>query len=377
MSEIVTLHSSHTASPPAVPVRFAELMQQRLSPLRDFVAIGDGPPQSLPAMRFGEQSLALFGLNDEWLRAPPTPVQAWKLDMEDVVVRSVSGVIGDGRSLVVEDTLDHTTSEADGYKILHGGAIDLGVPAERLAGRWLSLLLGNSDNYFHFVLMNLARLFVIDAKDKRSLSGVLVPKTRFDWQREWIEDALAAAGLSALPRHVMSGASCVSIERLSLPWGAVDARGYCHPGAAAFIAGSDGPECGDAAVGDRIYVDRRGSAIRPLENEDELAQALAGRGFATVRLERMNVAEQRACFARAAVIVAPHGAGLTNLVFCRPGTRVIEIMPHTLLNWCYRRLAAIRWLDYDCVLSRSGGRTAPEATVSAHRVAVDHVLACL
>ncbi|WP_158093449.1 DUF563 domain-containing protein [Acetobacter sp. DsW_063] len=377
MSETATPHSSHTASPSAVPVRFAALMQQRLSPLRDFVAIPDGSPQGFPPMLFGEQSLALFGVTDEWLRAPPTPVQAWKLDMEDVVVRSASGVIGNGRSLVVEDSLDHTTPKADGYKILHDGAIDLGAPTERLAGCWLSLLLGNSDNYFHFVLMNLARLFVIDAKDKRSLSGVLVPKTRFDWQREWIDGVLAAAGLSGLPRHVMSGASCVSIERLSVPWGAVDARGYCHPGAAAFIAGSDGPECGDAAAGDRIYVDRRESPIRPLENEDELAQALADRGFATVRLERMSVAEQRACFAHAAVIVAPHGAGLTNLVFCRRGARVIEVMPHTLLNWCYRRLAAIRRLDYDCVLSRSGGRTAPEATVSAHRVAVDHVLACL
>jgi capsular polysaccharide biosynthesis protein len=30
-------------------------------------------------------------------------------------------------------------------------------------------------------------------------------------------------------------------------------------------------------------------------------------------------------FAAAAVVIAPHGAGLANLVFCAPGTTVIEL----------------------------------------------------
>jgi capsular polysaccharide biosynthesis protein len=39
----------------------------------------------------------------------------------------------------------------------------------------------------------------------------------------------------------------------------------------------------------------------------------------------MSYEEQVAIFANADVILAPHGAGLTNLTFCKPSTKVIEI----------------------------------------------------
>ena len=40
------------------------------------------------------------------------------------------------------------------------------------------------------------------------------------------------------------------------------------------------------------------------------------------------------------MIVAPHGAGLSNLVFCRPGTTVIEIFSPQWLNLAFWKLAA-------------------------------------
>ena len=46
----------------------------------------------------------------------------------------------------------------------------------------------------------------------------------------------------------------------------------------------------------------------------------------------MSVAEQVELFVYADVVVAPHGAGLTNLLFCREGTRIVEIFPPTYIN---------------------------------------------
>ena len=58
----------------------------------------------------------------------------------------------------------------------------------------------------------------------------------------------------------------------------------------------------------------------------------------------MTVAQQAELLASAKVVVAPHGAGLSNVVFCETNTPLIEIMhPDYPVN-CYeknsRKLAA-------------------------------------
>ncbi|MBC8010793.1 MAG: glycosyltransferase family 61 protein, partial [Burkholderiales bacterium] len=86
--------------------------------------------------------------------------------------------------------------------------------------------------------------------------------------------------------------------------------------------------------------------------------ALAARGFATVCLEELGWAEQIAVFRRARVVVAPHGAGLANLAFCAPGTRVVELVGRAYFNPVFWRLAALRGLDYRPVLARAEGGAA-------------------
>lgn len=44
-------------------------------------------------------------------------------------------------------------------------------------------------------------------------------------------------------------------------------------------------------------------------------------------------------FRRAVAVVAPHGAGLSNLVFVPPGAAVIEVLKRREVNLCYRTLA--------------------------------------
>ena len=73
---------------------------------------------------------------------------------------------------------------------------------------------------------------------------------------------------------------------------------------------------------------------------------MAARGFVKVRLEALPWVEQVSAFARAREIVAPHGAGLANLVFCRPGVRVVEVFNTAYVNPCFWRLAALMGLDY-------------------------------
>jgi capsular polysaccharide biosynthesis protein len=60
----------------------------------------------------------------------------------------------------------------------------------------------------------------------------------------------------------------------------------------------------------------------------------------------MPVPQQATLFASAATVVAPHGAGLANLVFCAPGTRVVELITPAWVRATYWQLAACVKLQY-------------------------------
>ena len=51
-------------------------------------------------------------------------------------------------------------------------------------------------------------------------------------------------------------------------------------------------------------------------------------------------------FRSASIIVGAHGAGLTNIVFCEPGTTVYELVPANYENSCFCNLAMVCRLQY-------------------------------
>lgn len=76
-----------------------------------------------------------------------------------------------------------------------------------------------------------------------------------------------------------------------------------------------------------IFVSRQDSSKTRIDNEAEILVMLEGLGFHTVCLARLPLEKQIAIFRDAEVIVATHGAGLTNLLFSNNPT-VIEIFEY-------------------------------------------------
>jgi capsular polysaccharide biosynthesis protein len=68
---------------------------------------------------------------------------------------------------------------------------------------------------------------------------------------------------------------------------------------------------------------------RALQNENELIDALAARGFDIVEPERLSFPEQVRVFREAECVVGLGGAGLFNVIFCQAGTRVVSIESST------------------------------------------------
>ncbi len=74
----------------------------------------------------------------------------------------------------------------------------------------------------------------------------------------------------------------------------------------------------------RIYITRKEQKSRKILNEPDLVDLLKKLKFEIVTLEHLSVSQQAHLMAQAKVVIAPHGAGLSNLIFCQPGTQVIE-----------------------------------------------------
>lgn len=100
------------------------------------------------------------------------------------------------------------------------------------------------------------------------------------------------------------------------------------------------------APGKRIYISRSKAAHRRLLNESEALEVLACYRFQSVCLEDIPFSEAVALFQNAEMVVGVHGAGLTNIVFCKAGTKVIEIFTPGVQPQMYAWISRLLQLDY-------------------------------
>lgn len=82
-----------------------------------------------------------------------------------------------------------------------------------------------------------------------------------------------------------------------------------------------------------------------LDEEGLIRDVFVPRGFDVVRLEEMTPREQAETMASARHVVAVHGGGLTNLVHCVAGTRVLELFSPKWIVFCYARLCSLLGLE--------------------------------
>ena len=108
----------------------------------------------------------------------------------------------------------------------------------------------------------------------------------------------------------------------------------------------------------RLYISRSRAAKRRITNEDEVRLSLEAQGFETVHLEGMPFASQVKLVAEASHLISNHGAGLTNLMFMVPGTRVTEIrLRGDSHNNCYFSLARAVGVEYEYRLADPASQT--------------------
>ncbi|MUK87455.1 DUF563 domain-containing protein [Ornithinibacillus sp. L9] len=80
---------------------------------------------------------------------------------------------------------------------------------------------------------------------------------------------------------------------------------------------------------ERIYISREDASWRKVSNEPKLMTVLNKKGFRKVTLSSLTVQEQIDIFSSAKVIISSNGAGLANIMFCQPGTKIIQLFTST------------------------------------------------
>lgn len=95
----------------------------------------------------------------------------------------------------------------------------------------------------------------------------------------------------------------------------------------------------------RLYLGRSKEHGRRISNEDEIFSYLATLDFEYLLPERLSFLEQVRAFRDADFVVAAHGAGLANIVFCDPGVGLIELFPRET-KYTYYKISQLLNLNY-------------------------------
>ena len=111
-----------------------------------------------------------------------------------------------------------------------------------------------------------------------------------------------------------------------------------------------------------IYISRKDSGNRVMLNEDSVESFFKTKGYHVISLSGLSVDDQILIFNGAEKIVAPHGAGLSNIIFCKKGTKVLEFSFEGYNNPCFIRIAQAINLDYHVHYSRGELTTGSQKT---------------
>lgn len=290
-----------------------------------------GLPAPDPPPRFGAIRTPIAGGK---LTADPV----FQLTLHGARVHGAEGVVSVGRHVLAE-SLHHVYPP-------RAGAVQVGnvwVARDEYVGARLPeaehFLYGNPDNYYHWLLDGLGRWSV----HPRHARPWLLPETGSAYQRSGLALLLGAPSVRLARDQV------IDVDRLGWTSSLTSAGGAFHPAilrlgqAMAAAAPPRGPA--------RLYVSRRDAPFRSMRNEQEIEAVCASRGYTVVTLTGMPVRDQVALFGAARRIVSPQGSGLANLLFCRPGAAVLELLMDRYMNFCSRRLAACAGLRYGCTVS--------------------------
>lgn len=199
-------------------------------------------------------------------------------------------------------------------------------------------------NHSHWLTAHLPKLLIL--KERGLLGEVLMPRT----MTGVMEASMRMLGIDPATFRRFDPERPVAAEDLTLL--VTDRFDPAHMQAVR-SAFAD-PARHGAAVSRRVFISRERSRGRRITNETALWAMLEPRGFEKVFMEDLAFPDQVALMQQTRVLLAPHGAGLTNMLFCLEGGHVVELADPGFPNPNFYNLASGLGLHYWLLHAEAG-----------------------
>lgn len=277
--------------------------------------------------------------------------------MAEVAVLSSGQLVGrDGLVMTADRLVARESAWADA-NLRTSGVMSRRLPrAQVVDGAAASLVSQWCSEYFHWMTDTLPRLRILELVGEAETPLVL-PAKLASWQQRSLE--LLGVNQQRCYRY---RAEALRIERLVWPRPAA-VTGHIPAWACEWLRTRLAPSHADKTR--RLYVTRNRERWRRVANEAELRACLADHGFETIDPGTLPLDEQIVAFSEAAIVVGPHGGGLTNVLFGHDGA-VIELFEPTYVNPCFYALASRSNHAYWYIVGQTDG--AHDIVIDTHLV---------
>jgi capsular polysaccharide biosynthesis protein len=99
-------------------------------------------------------------------------------------------------------------------------------------------------------------------------------------------------------------------------------------------------------------------------NEVEVREFFTRKGWELIAPEKLSIPDQIALFRDAEAIAGVHGSAFTNLLWCSPGARVLELVPENFMAGAFGWLARANGLRHDFLVCAADYRSNIEVDLS-------------
>ena len=242
------------------------------------------------------------------------------------------------------------------------------LPGNLLLGEWFHGFTGAWRNYSHWMTECLPKLFsFLQLRQHRPDLRLLLPRLcASGFQAE----TLSLLGISESSVTYLDPGDVVAPEILwystCIDWW--KAQPFCNLAAQYLVNLATDVSLPAVDGASRLYI-HRSSGARRVANFEWLVPILDLFNFKIMDFSAIPLVEQISLMQGAKFVIAEHGAGVCNLLFCQKGTRLIELFNPSCPQPAYWSLSSVSGVDYGFVVgSHSSSQENPTPTWNSNYV---------